>query len=457
MHARLWALVGEYLPLLWRPWIYLLGWACAVAIFVKLYLDFCFAFLISQPVALASLVLILLQPSNGDYFNLSNCHFWIGLGLILHLFQHLDTFRRTSKLEFSLILIAALTGPHSLFLAPLLLFYRIVCRRSLLSGDLIALTLGAAVQTLFLISSRRLELLSLNQDLSLWIKTIKFAARFGTENLFLKVMLAGMWLAFFFYLIKIYRNEKHLRKFIGATFFIAFCYTFSGLYINRSFPPDFVSTAGGTRYTTIQYSLFIVLASVLLRGRAAASFLFFAILSFSFISKIQPLERDNLHFMAYVKLAKTHKTFIPINPNWGWYPGWHIPAFPNESENADASTVIVLNKIKKSSTFEKIENLDLQPVNGTASIEIPVNSLCKTSTEMGLIVEGTRSSAGWAQLSWDHQGFFFPEFKHSRWFPENEPVQMFAFSFTSHPQLLRLSFEELAAPYNLKSLRIVCL
>ncbi len=431
LYPRLISLLAVQFDLIFLPTIFFMAWLGAVLYSSFVVFQWLYKQTKSMMTSMIIPLLILLQPHSGEtFFNITNAQWFLPLALIVLL---IDKDYQVSYKNFFVLIILGLTGPFSILVLPVL-FLNIVLKKDLKQNypKYIIIFLTALVQTYFMLESNRAGGI-IDPNIFHWLKNMFHFFSFGLSGYFL-ILSFLIWGIAIFYTLKIFCDacqKKITENQINAILliFALIIIYFAGVWSTKQSPQVLHPLGGGSRYFVIPYALLIISSPLLIKNKIVLTVFLglMFITSFLQLNKGGLFNKANLNFQSFAWFSNhVDKINIPIHPQWGRYPGWHIE---KNKENKIIGTNYISIDLKKTNIIngkkyeEKIEatNNDLQIV-----FDFPL--ACKDSSHIGLEVVLTRDSDGWSQVFYGQKSTSFSEQNSlKRYYLAGNTVMQFAF------------------------------
>jgi len=201
------------------------------------------------------------------FFNLTNAQWYLGVALIVNC--ALPSAGRMRILESAFIVVAALTGPFSIYLMPVLL------AKMVLFGDFevrrreyITISICGAIQLFYvLISPRIYEKGVVDHDIWHWTHVLWTLLTFGNSLPWASIVWILFWLIWIWillsYCVERLREGDKAFLFAVCAFVVLGCAILaSGLFVGREFPGWFTPMGFGSRYFVPLYILSFLLIAI---------------------------------------------------------------------------------------------------------------------------------------------------------------------------------------------------
>lgn len=431
LYPRLVSFFAVKFDLIYLPTIFFLAWTIAVLYCSLVIYEWIYRKTGSIIIGAIIPVLILLQPHSGEsFFNITNAHWFLALALIILL---IDEEHKINYKNFIIFILFGLTGPFSILVLPIL-FLNIFLKKDLKENYLkyVIVLISAGIQIYFMTQSNRISGV-IDSNIFHWLQNMFNFFSFGLSGYFL-ILSFLIWCIAIFYTLKIFCDacqKKITENQINAILliFALIIIYFAGVWSTKQSPQVLNPLGGGARYFVIPYALLIISSPLLIKNKIVLS-LFLGLMfitSFLQLNKGGLFNKANLNFQSFAWFSNhVDKINIPIHPQWGIYPGWHIE---KNKENKIIGTNYISIDLKKTNIIngkkyeEKIEatNNDLQIV-----FDFPL--ACKDSSHIGLEVVLTRDSDGWSQVFYGQKSTSFSEQNSlKRYYLAGNTVMQFAF------------------------------
>ena len=409
LFPRIFALIASIFNLSYTPFIFISGWYLSYLYMTIMIADFLYVKNTKSYLILLVLLATGFQPHMGEtYFNITNAQWFLSIVLTIRLLM--DKYLKPSIANFSILLLAGLTGPFSIFVIPLI-FLKILLKKDIKEnwfGYLIVL-MTASIQIYFMLNSNRFGG-ETNHHIYEWLICLYIYFTFGGHG-FVTILSLFFWLIFLYSILKSIRNKSEFSdKFLIDGMLILLTATLfysAGLIAVKSNPTVLNPTGAGSRYFIVPYSLTILSLPILIRQKKIVLlilFTFFLIscLQFSKYTKFIR-SRSNLNYQSYAWLSsKVEDIIIPINPQWAKFPGWHIAKTSKPIISKSRKTTID-NKdaYKYNLTFQKKKD---QVSNNNRYFIFEIPKKCLDSKHIGFEVNIFRENEGWAKIFWTKRG-----------------------------------------------------
>lgn len=410
LYPRLIALLSSWSDLPHLPYLFFLGWCLAALAFIGVIGHRAHKLGIPPYTNAWLMALIFLQPHYGEiFYALCNAQ-WV-LAPLLGIYILTAPPEKPGIWATIGITIAALTGPFSVLISPLVLLrqaYNPAERKKKLFYT--AFFLAVFLQTFLIIHSERA--LSGSWDLTPlhWLKAIFNFLKFGSRgfNIIAIVSATLFWGSLISALrsptIPPHRRDAIFLLLLAGIFFL------SSLWLLKSNPATLSPLGDGARYYFPTYAL-ILFAGVMLTSKLKTQRALF-LLSFSVLSFLSftPKNSPHLSWEAYAHFAeKKSGVSIPIQIFTPHYPSWHVEVPASRVHEATLPPALHPN----------VSNPTVIPGKPT-EIHFEVPTDCARQNFMGITLEVFKSQAGVTQWSWT------PEKKIQRYYPAGVSAVHFA-------------------------------
>ena len=451
LYPRMFSLLANPLPLTDRPAVLLIGWLLAYY-----FMSFCAARLIrhmgGSPLhAAITAFLIAAQPHNGEVlFTITNAQWHLGAALGFVAMTRSDCSSRAELIVLAGVsLIAGLTGPFSIVVVAVVVFWLIPARRTWRGNWPIyaCMAIAALVQAIHTIRQPRVSIHDFHFDPAIWAKGLWRFVSLGANN-GLGYVLILILLGCYVYLLFTSRENGNKRLTALGLLFIGLGMGAAGMYVLFFDPLGAASRGLGQRYTWIPYAMVLASISVASIGAHRVLTAVMALAAVLFCVR-QPLasKKDDLHFKSFVKLSEVTETVIPIHPLWDAYPLWSItlppqtPGQPTYRKNMSDQNL--------SDTFSP---------SSLSGSSIATGFSCRNARHIGVEMDMHREQQGKVTLYWSDNERFGEPYKLGRWYPNGDIKAQFA--FPAFPGNIFLHIDPHQQPPDataIKELRIYCL
>lgn len=428
LYPRLISFLSVQIELSFLATIFFLSWILAV-----LYSSFVvFKWLYNQTdsIAISIIVplLVLLQPHSGEsFFNITNAQWFLPLALIVLL---IDKEYKANYKNYFIFILLGLTGPFSVLLLPIL-FLNIFFKKDLKENYVkyLIVLITATIQIYFMTQSDRISG-EIDANILHWLKSFYIFLTFGSRGLF-GIITALIWIVFFAYAVKslcdVCKQRFTSNQLNGFLILIALAVIYlAGLWSTKQSPLILNPLGVGARYFIIPYALFLISLPLLIKHTRVLYVMFFLIFVIN-MKQFKTVNRPTLNFQSYAWFSSYNKQLnIPIHPQWGTDPGWHIDI---KNENSikqkgiylvDLKNVTIVNGIKFDDKI-KATNNDLQ-----LSFDLPLQ--CSQSSHIGVEIALIKESDGWSQIFYtDSTSIFSDEKSLKRYYNKGRVVMQYAF------------------------------
>jgi hypothetical protein len=439
---RIFALIASIFDLSYTPFIFILGWYIAYFYMAITAADFLYSKNTDTYLVLLVLIAIGLQPHSGEtYFNITNAQWFLAIVLIIRTLN--DRYLRPSIVNFLSLLLIGLTGPFSVFIIPLILL-KILLKKDIKEnwfGYLIVL-MTASAQIFFMLNSSRLKG-GLDKPITVWLKSFYTYFTFGGHGIVV-ILSLFFWVIFLYFILKSIRSKPELSDVFFTDgiliLFAAALFYFPGLIVKKSDPSVIITPlSNGSRYFIVPYALSVFSIPILIRQKKMVLIL---LLNFLLISGLQFPEytnfmkiRSDLNYQSYAWLSsRIENLIIPIAPQWGKFPGWHIRTLKPTTNNPYRKKINVkaIRKYGVSSfTEDKFLNL-----NDDSYFIIKIPYECIDSKHIGVEVDVVKKNGSWAKIFWKKRGEDYNNFKsYERYYPIGTMKMQFAFKNKGYSEL----------------------
>jgi hypothetical protein len=402
-------------------------------------------------------LLVLLQPHSGEtFFSITNAQWFLAIALIILL---IDKDYKLTLSNLPILILLGLTGPFSILVLPVL-FLNIVLKRDIKENYLkYSLILVAAfVQIYFMTQSNRIGG-AIDTSINHWLKSFYVFVTFGTKGVIALISLA-LWSIVFVYIVKIFCNacQKKLtaNQINGLLLFIGLIiFYFAGLWSSKRAPLLLHPLDLGARYFVIPYALLIISFPLLIKNKKILAFVFSLVLVIEIaqINKGQYFNKPDLNYSSFVWFSTYSSNLtIPINPQWGTYPGWHI-SLKNSNKGYAKAININLENIQYFNAIYR--NRILRSTNNQIIFDLPQN--CYTSNHIGIEIDLTRTKEGWSRIFYaDSKNSFSAKNSLGRYYPEGNITMQFAFKNNNVKAIRLVDTTEQKEELKIHNIRVYC-
>lgn len=440
-YPRLVALIGRCFELKNQPHVFLGGWIFAFGVMTAILVVRASNLGLGSLHVCALVTLVSLQPNCEVFFNITNAQSILGTAAITYILASVN--RRTSLLECILLAVLCLTGPFSIWIAPLVIIHGL-WHRALKqnSGLYLVVLVCAAIQAgLLLNSSRFTQTVALDRNLGSWLAAFWSIILFGARRPAALLAAYVFWAAVVLALAcpsKGRPPNATTRK--GVSWLIlgaAVANIVAALYSLRAHPMGVLALECGHRYMWIPCSLFIFGSAIATVGFAKTRYLAMAALAVICQERCRPIMQPNLRFESYANLSNYRSVLIPINPqvsSQAWRPGrpgWYVDG-GNPGRNADS--VALGYKMERDAitgsgvTLEWLgDTLDVLSKTDNPVLIFGRPIICPGASDIGVEIEMVRSHDGWMQMFWDPWKNFTESNSIRRTYPAGRIRAQFAF------------------------------
>ncbi len=453
----------------WAPFVFAAAWWLAYAL--------CARFVIRLTAALEMpffwraicVGLVFLQPHEGEvFFSVANAQWLLGFVLIGY-FIWLDQRpgHSVSWLDRGVLLIAALSGPFSFLVWPVLIFRRLTEGPAYsMSREHALVVLAGLLQLGVFLSGDRVHrddggAFDIAVWLSVFIHLLAFCSATTWQWILSTFVLAAMGMALF--------KRRVFDRRVGdwsseIAVVIASLLLLAGIWAHRFDPTQAVPMGAGNRYTWIPYGLMFVVvcwhvsrASRLVRGTLLACVLGLVMLGHRAVT------RADLQYLAFADFSRKGAVTVPLNPVIADWPGWYIPLGGDKPVDPSAASFVWR---ASEGVPVRVSNaaLDIKAgawlIRGQASdpyIVVAVPMFCENARSVGLEVQMSRPESGWTQLFWSQNDRFGERRSLRRFYPSGPIVAQFAFRNMGRATYVRFDPADGAVDALIQSVRVHCL
>lgn len=457
LYPRLISLLAVQFDLIFLPTIFFMAWLGAVLYSSFVVFQWLYKQTKSMMTSMIIPLLILLQPHSGEtFFNITNAQWFLPLALIVLL---IDKDYQVSYKNFFVLIILGLTGPFSILLLPIL-FLSIIIKKDLKNNYLkyFLIISTAFIQIYFMMKSNRVGG-DIDTNIIHWAKSFYIFLTFGTKGLF-AILSILVWITIFAYLIKIffdiYKKEISKSQMNGFLLIIGlFIIYFAGLWSTKQFPLALHPMGGGARYFVIPYALLILSLPLLIQHVRVFYMLLFVILMI-FVKQFIIIDKKKLNYQSFVWFAQYNESLdIPIHPQWGTYPGWHID-YKNKDSIKEATAYTVKNDDLKILNLEILSDGSFKTTSSDAQLLFSVPNQCNKSNHIGVKVSLERENKGWSQIFYATSDSDFSEQKSLKRFYDSGNIEMnFAFK-NNNINNIRFDPTEQKEKVKINSIKLFC-
>lgn len=462
IYPRVIAQISLLFDLSWRPICFIIGWVTAylilvhsiVRLFVLERLRLCMLY----PV----IALMSLQPNDGEvFFNITNSQWFLGAALCLYALVN-SRGGAISWINGTLLMGLSLTGPFSIFIAPVLFIKTFIENKFNENKFVFGIVLvGAFIQATLFLSSERLNAGALNRNLLEWVVAFFKIACFnvGGKYLLLAALVIWVLIAYMFY-------KSFARKIVEsnvklALYFLisAFIFILAGLVSHKHDPGAIVSIGSGKRYTWMPFVFILVSVALLLnrdRNRNI-EILFLCLFGIIWNANFHKVPASNLQFESFAKMASVETVIIPINPMWPAYPGWHVKAGPADGGSGGGLDLPFKNiSTSQIESYYKNNSLNIRSTGVDPVVVINDYKLCPNRHYVGVNIRILRDKGGWMQLFWSRDGKFEEANSLRRYYPDGLVKAQFAFPSSEMGMILRFDPMETEGLARLEGIDYYC-
>ena len=406
-------------------------------------------------------ILIIFQPHRDEvFFNITNAQWWIGSALCIFVLVYFNGQEKNSLFKSTIIFVASLTGPFSLFLLPLLAFNLVILRnwrdRKLVY---IPVLLGAFIQLIFVLNSQRIysgEWIFEDQlqHLLTGIKTLIF---FGSDLKLLRFFSIILWIMILSQLIRVginfvKKNKNNAQNIQAILLLFAAAFYYASPIFLLMAPAEILSPLGsGARYFFITYSLIFFAAWLLFSNNKVLR-----ITVLSIILLIDCLsnpfkwaeDRVNHQFQSYVEFSKYNKDVVIKNNPYAIPDALHWKIIlPNRE----------LKKISGEMGFDLSWKKDEVSANlGHRTFFVELFEKCNDSKHIGIELKTNSTKSGVLQLAWGNEEIFLTKNFLDEQFFSGESKIYFALPSSKAKHLL-LKSSKVEDDFEIKSTKLYCL
>lgn len=442
-YPRAVALLADFIGIDSIPIIYLSGWLLAFSLLVFVTIKKMSIYGVKSWVSVMAVLLIILQPTNGEvFFTLTNAQWFIGAALILHV---LIPTKQTSVYLYPVFMfVASLTGPFSLLIMPLLIMRLLILKDFKFHiPTYLIVSGGALIQLLFMLGSERVDVVSSGHGLKHVYDTIISYLSFGASTTIVVMLSLVYWLLLLISFAQYFRIKSKTEssiKFVPIFVFIGSIWLLFVAMLAVGDAQYILSPLGwGGRYFFIPYTLLII-GTLLVADYPSLRLIMLSCLLIISLESFSKIERTNLQYRAYVSLSEIHPGLvIPINPVWAAYPSWHLK---NQSISSSKSVRFIdinyLNVHVDGGDYRISEgDLIIEAVDIDPKIVFNASGLCTDSKYVGVIVNMTRSNAGWTEMFWGDASGFSEDRTIKRFYPSGIVEAQYAFKNITDELMVR--------------------
>jgi hypothetical protein len=432
-YPRVVAWMTTLLPISITPLLFFVGWCWAFYYMAYIICESARKYSLGIVWSTFLIIFIAIQPAGETLYTLTNGQWYLAVALTLILLVPRPGEQRwLAKIWLMSI---CLTGPFVVIIAPFL-FLRGVLYRDFYSRSWVYLLVAACAMTqlIFLLSSERVGSGISSASLSDMISAAVVFLTFGSSSDIISGAAWLVWLVFLISFINSYRSSspfgiRQLFSFgliglAGVAVFLAAVFSLTGGLGSIS------PVAAGGRYYLVPYTLLLVAIFFVVTNNKVMCAIVCGCFLIIFSQQKGVLWRSNLQYSAFVELSKyAEGVDIPINPQWGTYPGWHFLSNGLvDAGDVDKFSREILNLTELVGSMGLIEGTSLT-INVTSTdpqIQIPLNSYCTDSKYIGLRVEIHRENEGWGQIFWGVGDGFSEKNSLKRYYPSGHVTMDFA-------------------------------
>lgn len=437
VYPRLIAILANNFALINRPVITSTGWFLAYIFMFFVLIRRAYNFGLGFLPILLLVILVSLQPHNGEnFFNITNSQWMLGAGLSFLVLTSANDTSRLSPAKLIVLILLGLTGPFSIILIPAL-FLKAIAYKDIRQNfwEYCVILFCAGIQALVLINSGRVATTEIGALPWNWIISFIRIALFGADSRVAVAAAVSFWclLAFVIFCNRAPNAERQKASISsGLMFFAAALFVIASQYSVKHNPMGIVVLGGGNRYTWVPYSLVFFGAILLSAERRTIQVLIFATALIISYKNFHYTSSSNLQFKSFANFSDYKEVAIPIHPQWPTYPGWYIAGSPDVKKRLQPNNEkhIRLSDISASGADVKF-SYDRLHVTSTTNdpILIFTNSIvCEKASDVAMEIDLIRSSEGWIQLFWGTETNNFSESNSlRRWYPTGLVKAQFAF------------------------------
>lgn len=445
---RIVALIAQQFPLAATPYILFFGWILSFTAIVVALCERSAVVGLGRIGVLILALAILLQPNHGEpFFNLNHSNFFFGIALAIYVC--IPARRAPSAWEVTIVLIASLTGPFSVFFLPAVAVQLLLLRDfSLRKGMYIAVAFGAAVQALYLIESPRVSAAAIPHDLGPWLQAFGQLLSFGSDQVLYQLVAALFWMLGGVYAAK-WMLDVSRRSGLLATLPIVLLIAVTIMML----PIGVLGTGGAvreigpldmcSRYFLIPYSLSFAVALIsTARHRTAQGIVAGLLGLLCFLGPLSVfrtdrasstglLEHSDMQWSAFAKFHEIKPDLlIPINANWPTDPPWiaiRLPAGADDREASAAADIVMSGD-------------ELHPADGI--VQLDLGQTCSGGEQIAAEIDVWRERQGWATMVWGKDAAFSSPRSLSRFYRSGLVTMQFAANTNRGETHIKLSLAE---------------
>jgi hypothetical protein len=465
--------IASFFDMVHQPYILFMGWLFSFLLLITL------AILSAKNYGLSFLaccfltLLIVLQPSYGDvFFNITNSQWMIGAALSIYILTFEDLNLKRTVFSYFTLSIACITGPFSIFMAPILLIKGLINKN--INQNLpiyLIVVLGALIQGVVMVNSGRLTV-PVVAELKNWVDAIRAFFLFGANKPITYIAGALFWLGYLSVLFfgRGLRVSKLSRINVPILFLItAMLYFIGEIYTGRGHPQTEFPFGGAQRYGWIPYTLIFCSAMIAVSPFKDIQTVVVSCIGCICLVNFHSIVFPNLNFRSYANFSKYADVSIPINP-YNDSNKWAVINYQKGKEHKhiadsdlppgfnkipiDLGLVSGLGYVKQATSDNSLRAISLNN-DPMIALNSPID--CQSAKDVGVSIEINRSSSSPIQLFWSNTIEHSETKSLRRFYPEGNMRVDFAFPNPLGKIYLRLDPQETSGNFEIKSFTVYCL
>ncbi|HLA77233.1 MAG TPA: hypothetical protein VJU18_06620 [Vicinamibacteria bacterium] len=463
-YPRLVALVGTLFELRAQPYVFLVGWAFAFAVMTATMVARASRLGLGRFQVWVLVALVALQPNDEVFFNITNSQSLLGTALATWTLSSRS--RRSSLPECIFLALLSLTGPFSIWIAPLLLLRGLLKGESRQIASYLVLVCAAIQAGLLLSSNRFSQAAGLDRDLGTWLGAFGSMVLFGARRPGTLAAACVFWVAFLCALLRPRGDESTdgvvRRRVAWLTLAAAMLSVLAAFYTAKAHPTGILTPESGGRYTWIPYSLVFFAAAIASVGLTRLWYLTVSTLGLICCAHFQVAVRPDLRFESYVNLARYRSVIIPIGPEWRpRYPGWHIESTDPGNDPSSILEPYSIEDVAVATDGLALERsgsaLAVQSATADPALVLTRPIVCPGASDIGIEIKMARNREGLMQLFWDPSGDFNAAHSIRRFYPAGEIQAQFAFPAVADGTYVRFDPLEQPGEARISEILVYCL
>lgn len=462
VYPRLVAMVADYFYLGIRPIIFLIGWMISYLFLFWTLTKKAKLFESSFLSLVFLLILVSLQPHNGEnLFNITNSQWMLGAVLSLLVLTKDPSFK-ISVVNIILLFLLGLTGPFSLILIPMLLLKSFIMKDFRKNFWIYLIVVGSGIlQLSILLHSERLAAKAIDPHIRDWLISFFRIASFGTSTALTKSC------AVLFYIILIItmlnrtpltQKQSEAKIQVILTMMTAALFIFAAQWASKNNLMAIAPLGDATRYAWIPQILIFFSAIIISNNNWLTQISLFSVALIICVQQFHSVTPQNLQFKSFANFANYVNVTIPLNPQWPIFPGWYINGVPQSDAHAEQLDIKFSNiSIGGANANLLPHQLEIISVSNDPIITFNNKIICKEASDLGLEFEIWRSEEGWMQLFWDNNGVFSEQQSLRRWYPSGLVNAQFALPYAQGGVNIRLDPLEMPGEIKIHEVKVYCL